>query len=155
MRSRETDWAGTDSIRFFCPLSSFLPIFFPTENRGKNGLHGGLGLFPKVVRDLNIKVLRRANVCVKANNAAAALSTEEYDADDVDDAIDHESTTPSARLGAGSSRLLFAFGALPPWFCTLADLAHSRSKNPNVQRCTAAQSLGLEDTEEFALSFAS
>lgn len=48
----------------FSQLSRFLPILLPTENRGKYGLHGDLRLIAKIVRDLDIEVLRRADVGV-------------------------------------------------------------------------------------------
>jgi hypothetical protein len=62
MRSSEIDWTDPCSIRVFGPLSRFLPIVLPTEDRVKNRLDGDLCLLPKVVRDLDIQVLRRANV---------------------------------------------------------------------------------------------
>ena len=67
-----------------------------------------------------------------ANNAAAC-STQEHDAPTTTSTM--RSTTrapaPSAGLGIGSSRLLSAFAALAPLVLCAADLARSRSENPN------------------------
>jgi hypothetical protein len=75
MRSNKSGSTKACYIRVFGLFSRFLPILLPTENRINNRLRGDLRLFAKVVRDLDIAVLRCADVGVTEDSRITEVKT--------------------------------------------------------------------------------